>query len=42
MIYAVIIFVVGSSIQAGAVNIIMLFLGGFCGVRMYNFRADSF
>ena len=27
MVYAVIIFVVGSSIQAGAVNIAMLFLG---------------
>lgn len=27
MIYAVIIFVVGSSIQAGAINIAMLFLG---------------
>lgn len=29
MIYAVIIFVVGSSIQAGAVDIVMLFLGEF-------------
>lgn len=27
MIYAVVIFVVGSAIQAGAVNIAMLFLG---------------
>jgi hypothetical protein len=41
MIYAVVIFVVGSSIQAGAVNIAMLFLGRSCSIRAKNFGADS-
>ena len=41
MIYAVIIFVVGSSIQAGAVNIAMLFLGKPGGISMNSGTESS-
>jgi flagellar biosynthesis protein FliQ len=42
MIYAVIIFVVGSSIQAGAVNITMLFIGKLITLLAELFFANIF